>query len=125
MRVGRVNMRHHLPAATAAFILLIGGTAQAAPGLGASSHRLGGGSTASSQSKTVSILEAAMKFFGFETAASVEPLVGDRLGETAARTKQCDGEENAEVAKAETQKEQGGAEPKSRVQPHEPVYLAF
>ncbi|MCB2113685.1 MAG: hypothetical protein KDD85_09065 [Parvularculaceae bacterium] len=123
-------MRQYLPAAAAAAVLLIGGTAGASPGFGASSHRLGGDATGvahsgASQSKAAAVIESVLTLFGFETAARVEPLAGERLGETAARTKQCDRDEKAEVAKAEPKTEQGGGDPKSRVQPHEPVYLAF
>ncbi|HNS86239.1 MAG TPA: hypothetical protein PKH09_05000 [Parvularculaceae bacterium] len=118
-------MRQKISLLAAAAVLLIGGAAQAAPGFGASSHRLGGGSAASTQSKPASLLEATLRLFGFETAATVQPVVGDRLGDTAGRTKECDQADKAEVAKAETKTAQGGAEAKARPRPNEPVYLAF
>ncbi len=120
-------MRHHLTAIVLAAALSIG-AAHAAPGFGASSHRLSGDSSPkkASEHKPLTLIEAVLGLIGIELSASVEPIVGETYVDRAGKSKQCDQEKKAEVAKAEEKDgAQGGGSSKGRTRAGEPIYLAF
>jgi hypothetical protein len=119
-------MRHTMIAIFAASAVSFG-LAQAAPGFGASSHRLGGGSGDQKSERhhdSLGWLEALLAFAGVDPSASVEPVAGETLGASA---KQCDKQKKTEVAKADDKEatKEGAGSTKGRARTGEPVYLAF
>lgn len=122
-------MRKAMTALAFAAALSIG-TAEAAPGFGPSSHRIGGGvgsgKAATTESKPQSIVESLFAILGFDISASakVEPVVGEAYPERAGAAKECDQEKKTEVAKADS-KDANTPGAKGRTRTGEPVYLAF
>lgn len=120
-------MRHWSIAILAASAVFVG-WAQAAPGFGASSHRLGGGSGhgSESQKEAIGFLEALLAFAGFEMTTSVKPVARESNGGPPP-AKECDEQKKTEVAKADEKEaaEGGAGSSKGRSRSGEPVYLAF
>jgi hypothetical protein len=120
-------MRHWSIAILAASAVSVG-LAQAAPGFGASSPRLGGGSYQGSEKpkEAIGFFEALLVFAGFEMTASVRPVAGESIGGPPP-AKECDKQKKTEVAKAEDKEttEGGAGSSKGRGRTGEPVYLAF
>lgn len=119
-------MRNYLTAIVIASALSFG-AANAAPGFGPSSHRLGGGTSAKAadDNKPMTFIEAVLGLIGFDLAASVEPVVGETYVDRNGKTKECEQAKKAEVAKAEEKSETEGGDSKGRSRNGEPVYLAF
>lgn len=119
-------MRHYLIAIALAAALSIG-AAQAAPGFGASSHRLGASASEPSkkESRALSTFEAFLAIFGLDLAASVEPVAGESMNARNSKTKECQQAKKTDVAKAETKEGAEGASTKGKSRTGEPVYLAF
>jgi hypothetical protein len=107
--------------------VMMTGAAQAAPSFGASSHRLGGsaGEPSKSERTSLSLVEMVIGLIGFDLSASVEPVVGETLNDSARKSKTCDQAKETEVAKAETKNGSDSSSSKGRAKPGEPVYLAF
>lgn len=118
-------MRHLLTATGLAAALSLG-AAQAAPGFGASSHRLGGGhQPTEKQGKALSAFEAMLGLLGFELSASVEPVVSESMTDRNGKLKECDEAKKTDVAKAESKGGAEGGSSKGKSRTGEPVYLAF
>lgn len=119
-------MRNYLTAIVVAAALSVG-AANAAPGFGPSSHRLGGGTSAKAadDNKPMKLVEAVLNLIGFDFAASVEPVVGETYVDRTGKTKECEQAKKAEVAKAEEKNESEGGDSKDRSRYGEPIYLAF
>lgn len=114
------------PAVIAAVAVLSVGAAHAAPGFGASSHRLGGGTQGVEARKDpMPWVVALLGIIGIDLTAKVEPVVGDTLEERRAKARQCDEAKNAEMAKADEQTSAKGDRSKGRSRNGDPVYLAF
>jgi hypothetical protein len=122
---GRIFMRHGFTAIALVTALTMG-AAHAAPDFGASSHRLGGVSKpAEKERNPLALFELALGLIGFDLSASVEPVVGETLNDSASRAKKCDQAKDTEVAKAETKNGSDTGSSKGRARNGEPVYLAF
>lgn len=118
-------MRHYLTAFVMAAALSIG-AAQAAPGFGASSHRLGGGvQPAEREGKALSAFEAFLGLLGFDLSASVEPVVSENATGRNGKLKECDEAKKTDIAKAESKDGAEGGSSKDKSRAGEPVYLAF
>lgn len=118
-------MRHSLKAIMIATALSVG-AAHAAPGFGASSHRLGGGTPkAEKQSKATPAWEIFLALIGFDLAATVEPVASETIDKQHGKSKQCEQSKKTEVARADEKDEAEGGSSKGRSRTGEPVYLAF
>ena len=106
---------------------VIMGSANAAPGFGPSSHRLGGASStdAAKDGKPLTLIEAFLGFIGFDLAATVEPVVGEAYADRSGKSKECEQAKQTEVAKADSKDDERGGASKDRARAGEPVYLAF
>jgi hypothetical protein len=110
--------------AASAAAALFATAADARPGIGGASHRVGGeASTKAAEGST--LIETVATFFGFSVTAKAAPTVGTDAPRSAApRTEQCEEEKKrAEAAKASETRRTAQAEKRQRG--GEPVYLAF
>lgn len=119
-------MRNRLLAIVVASAISVG-AANAAPGFGPSSHRLGGGTSdkTADTSKPMTLIETVLSFIGFDLTAKVEPVAGETYVDRTGKSKECAETKKAEVAKADEKSDSDGGESKSRSRYGEPVYLAF
>ncbi len=122
----RLPFRAFLLAAALSVGALAAGAAQAAS-FGASSHRVGGAPAhaAEKDSTAVAIFDRVLGLVGFDLAASVKPVAGERVPNRTARPKECDQAKKTAVAKAESKDSEGGGSSKGKSRTGEPVYLAF
>ena len=106
----------------------LSGTADAAPGFGSASHRLGGGATgatAENSERSVGVVEAIFNLLNRKGEASVAAVTPASSAAEAARAKECDKSKKTEVAKAEAKPGETDKAAKGRMPTGEPVYLAF
>ena len=118
-------MRHYLAAFVIASALSLG-VAQAAPGFGASSHRLGGGAGAekAERRQPLSLFESILALAGIDLSLAIEPIASETIADRS-RSKECDQAKNTEVAKADAKESPDGSSPRGRTRTGEPIYLAF
>lgn len=116
-------MRNRLTAFVLASALTFG-AAEAAPSFGSSSQRLGGGAAAH-EGDAPTLIEIVLGLVGFDFAATIEPVAGERFGDRAGKAKECEQSKKTEVAKAEPKESGGATTAKARPKSGEPVYLAF
>ncbi len=123
-------MRHFTIAFAVSAALSVG-VSHAAPGFGASSHRLGGDGAGSKASASKNenapwdLLTSLAALAGFDLSGSVEPVAVQRISRKAADRKECENAKGTEVAKAEPKQGGGNTPTKPRGPSGEPIYLAF
>lgn len=111
------------------------GAAQAAPGFGASSHRLSGSTPTQSApaDEPATFVEAFLALLGIESTRKIDPTYAEKIAErmgaansesrSKAEAEQCDEAKKAEDLKS--QKAEARAKAKRSDTAGRPVYLAF